>query len=440
MVSSRGGAHHENMHSNTDTDDEPDMAPTKNDDDATGAQPPPPPQSGSSRPRKLQRSADRKIGGVAGGLAEYFDIDPVIARLGFIVALFAGGAGVIAYLIAWIVLPESDDEPTPGASRSVDRSTVLGVALLSIAIVIGIADTFDGGLVTALVLVAAGFYLLHQRPFSPATSDATIIEGADPTAHDAERRPDSGWTAAPPPTGPTTFSGYDEPPPSDGPPPPDRPSPPKPPRSERRKRRGPALVTRAALSAVALVFAGAIALDQLNWVEGDASFVVGLSLLIVGAASLIAAFVGRGRGLTALGILLSLTFVVALVVEPVIEDGVGERDYVITTIEELQPSYKLGIGELHLDLRDMAIPAGTTVMVEIELGIGEAVVIVPPDASLELEGDVGIGQLDLLGETEDGIRNEAIVLRDHDGGSGTLIVDIAVGIGHGQVEHGRTQQ
>ena len=213
------------------------------------------------------------------------------------------------------------------------------------------------------------------------------------------------------------------------PPPPD-----KPPRREKRKRRGPALVTRAALSIVALVFAGAIALDQLNWVEGDASFVLGLGLLIVGAASLVAAFVDRGRGLTALGILLSLTFVVALVVDTVIEDGVGERDYVITTIEELQPSYELGIGELHLDLSDMVIPAGTTLMVEIDLGIGEAVVIVPPNAGLELEGDVGIGQLDLLGETEDGIRNEATLFQGHDGESGTLIVDIAVGIGHGQVK------
>ena len=216
------------------------------------------------------------------------------------------------------------------------------------------------------------------------------------------------------------------------PPPPD-----KPPRREKRKRRGPALVTRAALSIVALVFAGAIALDQLNWVEGDASFVLGLGLLIVGAASLVAAFVGRSRWLTALGILLSLTFVVALVVDTVIEDGVGERDYVITPIEELQPSYELGIGELHLDLSAMVIPAGTTLMVEIDLGIGEAVVIVPPNAGLELEGDVGIGQLDLLGETEDGIRNKATLFQGHDGESGTLIVDIAVGIGHGQVKgHG----
>ena len=201
------------MQSNTDTDDEPNMAPTENDHNATGAQPPPPPPSGSSRPRRLQRSADRKIGGVDGGLAEYFDIDPVIARLGFIIALFAGGAGVIAYVIAWVILPESDDEPTPGASGSIDRSTVLAVALLSIAIAIGIADSFDGGFVTALVLVAAGFYLLHQRPFSQAGSDATLIEGADPTAHAPVPRPDSEGDAAPPPTGPTTFSGYDEPPP-----------------------------------------------------------------------------------------------------------------------------------------------------------------------------------------------------------------------------------
>ena len=306
---------------------------------------------------------------------------------------------------------------------------MLAVALLSIAIAIGIADTFDGGVVTALVLVGAGFYLLHQRPFSQPDSDSTIIDGAGPAPSAPERTPTPAWDAPPPPGGPTNFSGYDDPPP-----------PGKPPRRERRKRRGPALVTRAAMSAVALLFAAAIALDQLDWVEADASFVVAISLLVIGASSLVAAFIGRGRGLTALGILLSLTFVVALVIEPVIEAGVGERSHVVTTIEDLQSTYKLAIGELRVDLSDMAIPAGTTAMVEVDLGIGEAVVIVPATAGLDPEGDVGIGQLDLLDETKDGIRNESIVVRDGDGEAGTLIVDIAVGIGHGRVEQARNGQ
>ena len=46
------------------------------------------------------------IGGVAGGLGEYFDIDPTLVRIIFVVSLFLGGAGVLAYIILWIVVPE----------------------------------------------------------------------------------------------------------------------------------------------------------------------------------------------------------------------------------------------------------------------------------------------------------------------------------------------
>lgn len=48
----------------------------------------------------------RIIGGVAGGLAEYFQIDVVLIRLLWLVAAFVGGGGVLAYIIAWIVIPE----------------------------------------------------------------------------------------------------------------------------------------------------------------------------------------------------------------------------------------------------------------------------------------------------------------------------------------------
>lgn len=60
--------------------------------------------------KKLYRSAvDRKLAGVCGGIASYFDIDPTIIRLAFILFAFCFGGGLLAYLIAWIVMPE---EPT----------------------------------------------------------------------------------------------------------------------------------------------------------------------------------------------------------------------------------------------------------------------------------------------------------------------------------------
>ncbi|MEA1964767.1 MAG: PspC domain-containing protein [Candidatus Aerophobetes bacterium] len=58
--------------------------------------------------KRLYRSKkDRMIGGVCGGIAEYFDIDPVIVRILAVLSIFANGIGLIAYLIAWIIIPQN---------------------------------------------------------------------------------------------------------------------------------------------------------------------------------------------------------------------------------------------------------------------------------------------------------------------------------------------
>lgn len=56
--------------------------------------------------KRLYRSRDRMIGGVAAGLAEYLDLDPTVVRVAFALSLLLGGAGFIVYLIMWIVMPE----------------------------------------------------------------------------------------------------------------------------------------------------------------------------------------------------------------------------------------------------------------------------------------------------------------------------------------------
>jgi phage shock protein C len=61
--------------------------------------------------KKLYRSTtDKMIGGVAGGLAEYFDIDSTLVRVLFVVVVFLGGGGILAYIILWIVVPEKPYE------------------------------------------------------------------------------------------------------------------------------------------------------------------------------------------------------------------------------------------------------------------------------------------------------------------------------------------
>lgn len=57
--------------------------------------------------KKLYRSRkDKMIAGVAGGLAEYFDLDVVLFRLMFVLLVLFGGGGVLAYVILWIVAPQ----------------------------------------------------------------------------------------------------------------------------------------------------------------------------------------------------------------------------------------------------------------------------------------------------------------------------------------------
>ncbi|MFZ4464131.1 MAG: PspC domain-containing protein [Bacteroidales bacterium] len=60
-----------------------------------------------NRERRLYRSRMSKmVGGVCGGLSEYFQIDPSIMRIGWVVFTMLGGAGLLAYIICWIVIPE----------------------------------------------------------------------------------------------------------------------------------------------------------------------------------------------------------------------------------------------------------------------------------------------------------------------------------------------
>jgi len=57
--------------------------------------------------KKLYLSdTNRKLGGVCGGMGEYFDIDPTVVRVVFIlIALLSFGLGVIAYILIWMIIP-----------------------------------------------------------------------------------------------------------------------------------------------------------------------------------------------------------------------------------------------------------------------------------------------------------------------------------------------
>jgi phage shock protein C len=71
----------------------------------------------SDTPRKLTRStSDKVLGGVAGGLAEYFSVDPLVVRIGFVASLLFSGAGLLAYLGLLIFVPADSAALTPAAA------------------------------------------------------------------------------------------------------------------------------------------------------------------------------------------------------------------------------------------------------------------------------------------------------------------------------------
>jgi phage shock protein C len=87
--------------------------------------------------KKLYRSRkDTKIAGVCGGIAEYFNVDSNIIRLLAILTIFFGGGGIIAYIIAWIIIPlepvegESSDKQTSRSREENQAETIVDAEII----------------------------------------------------------------------------------------------------------------------------------------------------------------------------------------------------------------------------------------------------------------------------------------------------------------------
>jgi phage shock protein PspC (stress-responsive transcriptional regulator) len=79
----------------------------------TTSQPPPSQAAGHDHSHEMRlhrRHGGRMLGGVAVGLADYFDVDPVLIRVGFVVLAFVGGLAVPLYLAGWALIPDEDTD------------------------------------------------------------------------------------------------------------------------------------------------------------------------------------------------------------------------------------------------------------------------------------------------------------------------------------------
>ena len=100
--------------------------------------PEPPPAGGG--PRVVRRSrGERVIAGVCGGIGRYLGVDPVLLRIAFIVLALANGLGVIAYVVAWVAIPEERPGQPLAAAPEPRRETgrlVLGGSLVVLGLVL----------------------------------------------------------------------------------------------------------------------------------------------------------------------------------------------------------------------------------------------------------------------------------------------------------------
>jgi phage shock protein PspC (stress-responsive transcriptional regulator) len=120
--------------------------------------------------RRLERSrSDRKIAGVAGGLAQYFDLDPIIFRIGFIILTVLGGSGLLVYVAGWLILPEERKDESIAAEVLRNRRekpwALIGLGLLALAglILLGSNDFWPSGDGVWIVLAVVGAIILWRQ-------------------------------------------------------------------------------------------------------------------------------------------------------------------------------------------------------------------------------------------------------------------------------------
>jgi signal transduction histidine kinase/phage shock protein PspC (stress-responsive transcriptional regulator) len=146
----------------------------------------------------VRSSTDRVVAGVAGGLAEQFGIDSVIIRLAFVALAFAGGAGVILYLLCWLFGADAPAGPLPvapggRARRSEHLQVIVAVLVVAGALVIlrQVGLWFGDGLVWPVAVAALGSAVIWTRSDGPGRERLTRVTSQLP--RDAIEGASSGW-------------------------------------------------------------------------------------------------------------------------------------------------------------------------------------------------------------------------------------------------------
>jgi phage shock protein PspC (stress-responsive transcriptional regulator) len=327
--------------------------------------------SAAPPPRRLLRvQQDRVLGGVCAGLGRYFNTDPVFFRIGAIVLTLIGGAGVLLYLAALLLIPkETDVAPAAVDGASVDgRSRGLVIAGVVVLLIIAWPFLLGGGLILGGVLVPLAFLV------AAGVLVWWLVSGEGPSG-DAKD-----------------------------------------------------IARRAALGIGLLLLCGLVAFGG-AWAAaaGGEAIVAGL-VIAAGVAIVAGAFLKPVRWLIlpALALALSAGAVSAAGID--LDGGVGERDYRPAAVTDLRDRYELGMGKLTVDLRDTELPPGDTPL-GLDVGVGSARLIVPDDVCVTTEAEVGIGFAGVFDTENDGIDVDYDEFHTPPAGTSRLVVDADIGVG-----------
>jgi phage shock protein PspC (stress-responsive transcriptional regulator) len=391
---------------------------------------------------RLRRSTrDRKVAGVAGGLARHLDIDPLILRVAFVVLVFFGGAGLILYGACWLLVP--DEETGEAAVTLDDRSRT--VALLIVGALAAFALIGDSWGVfwfpwpLAIIALVVLFFVTrkdregqvpgpwaHQGPPQGAHHGPPNAPTAPAAPGQPEYTPQPEEWNAPSYPGYTGYTAY---PGAEGygggtvvQPPVQRQAPRDP------RRRGPILFWFT-LALIALGIGVLGLLDVAGLAVADPAYPA-VAVGITGVMLLVGAFYGRAGGLILLGLLTTVGLAGATAADN--WDGTNRHETPETALD-VQNKYDFGAGQLTIDLTQVSDPANLDGRnIDIEGGAGELEVIVPDGLDVEVDAQIGgPGDISLFGDHSSGFGSD--MTRQHDGGLNAPDLTIDAQLGGGSI-------